>query len=348
MTTIVTGGAGFIGSALVRSLIHHGESVVTVDKLTYAGSLDNLATVLAQPAHRFIKADICNTAQMSALFAETRPHTIMHLAAETHVDRSIDGPGAFVTTNVAGTASLLEAALAYWARLSPDDRAGFRFLHVSTDEVYGELGPDGLFDEKSPYQPNSPYAASKASADHLVRAWHRTFGLPAIVSNCSNNYGPHQFPEKLIPLTILNALEGQPLPVYGRGEQVRDWLWVDDHVAALRAIAAGGEIGSTYLIGGRAPCRNIDIVRRICRILDELQPGGGPHERLITFVADRPGHDARYAIDPTRVEAELGWRPALSLDEGLRATISWYIANRTWCARVSNVYTRERLGRRSA
>jgi dTDP-glucose 4,6-dehydratase len=348
MTIIVTGGAGFIGSALVRALVQDGERVVTIDKLTYAGSLENLASVRDCSEHRFIEADICHAARMSAIFAEHQPRAIIHLAAETHVDRSIDGPSAFMATNVIGTASLLEAALAYWARLTPDARDRFRFLHVSTDEVYGELGPHGYFDTTSAYRPNSPYAASKAAADHVVRAWHRTFGLPTIVSNCSNNYGPHQFPEKLIPLTILNALEGRKLPVYGRGQHVRDWLWVDDHVAALRAIVARGEIGGTYLVGGRAECRNIEIVQRICRILDEMRPERAPHDRLITFVADRPGHDARYAIDPRQIESELGWHPSLGLDEGLRATVAWYMANRDWCERVGNVYSRERLGRRSA
>jgi dTDP-glucose 4,6-dehydratase len=344
VSVVVTGGAGFIGSALVRALIGDGVEVVTVDKMTYAGNLDNLGTVIDDPRHFFVRADIGDRAAMAALFAKHRPSTIYNLAAESHVDRSIDTPLGFVETNVLGTAKLLDAALDYWRSLDPAGRAEFRFLQVSTDEVYGELGPTGYFDDTSRYRPNSPYAASKAGADHLVRAWFRTYGLPVVISNCSNNYGPYQFPEKLIPLTVLNALAGKALPVYGQGANVRDWLYVDDHVAALRRIAESGRLGGTYLIGGRAERRNIDLVRAICRLLDAKCPEGGPHARLISFVPDRPGHDARYAIDPGKIERELGWRPRYDFEEGLAATIDWYLANEAWCRRAGTVYRRERLG----
>lgn len=346
MTVLVTGGAGFIGSALVRQLVAQGEKVVTIDKLTYAGNLANLAPVEGNPAHTFIKADICDGAAMRQAFAAHRPRAVYHLAAESHVDRSIDAPAEFVHTNVGGTATLLEAATEYWKGLPEAARPHFRFLNVSTDEVYGELGADGLFNEQSPYKPNSPYAASKAGADHLARAWFRTFGLPVLVSNCGNNFGPYQFPEKLIPLTILNALEGRRLPIYGRGDQVRDWIHVDDHASALRAVVARGRPGETYLIGARGERRNIDVVRAICAILDDLQPNAphAPHEKLIQFVTDRPGHDARYAIDPAKCEAELGWKPEHGFVRGLRDTVTWYMQNRAWCEGAAQVYNRGRIG----
>ena len=335
MTALVTGGAGFIGSALVRSLVAAGERVVTIDKLTYAGNLANLADVESNPRHVFLKADIGDRAALRAAFAQYRPSSVYHLAAETHVDRSIAVPAPFVETNLAGTAALLDVALQYWQALESAAREAFRFLQVSTDEVYGALGASGRFTEDSPYRPSSPYAASKAGADHLARAWHRTYGFPVLVSNCSNNYGPYQFPEKLIPFTIVNALAGKALPVYGAGENVRDWLHVEDHAAALTRIVAAGRIGETYLIGARAEARNIDMVRKLCRILDEKHPRGAPHERLIEFVADRPGHDARYAIDPAKIEREIGWRAAIDLDRGLAATAEWYMANAAWFRRAS-------------
>ena len=344
MTVVVTGGAGFIGSALVRALIGGGVPVVTVDKLTYAGNIDNLAPVIDDPKHVFVRADICDRAAMAAIFGEHRPETLYHLAAESHVDRSIDAPLAFVETNVLGTATLLEAALDYWRGLDSAGRGQFRFLQVSTDEVYGELGPTGCFDDDSRYRPSSPYSASKAGADHLARAWFRTYGLPVVISNCSNNYGPYQFPEKLIPLTVINAMVGKALPIYGEGSNTRDWLYVDDHVAALRCIAKGGRAGQTYLIGARAEMRNIDLVHAICRLLDRRRPEGAPHTRLITFVPDRPGHDARYAIDPSKLERELGWRPSRQFGQGLSATVDWYLANEAWCRRAGGAYRQERLG----
>ena len=344
MTLFVTGGAGFIGSALVRQLVGQGETVVTIDKLTYAGNRDNLAPVAANPRHVFVEADIGDGATMRNLFAEHRPQAVYHLAAESHVDRSIDAPAIFVETNVAGTASLLDASVDYWRGLDATAKAAFRYLQVSTDEVYGELGETGLFSETSPYQPNSPYAASKAGADHLARAWHRTYGLPTMVSNCGNNYGPYQFPEKLIPLTVLNAIEGKALPVYGKGAQVRDWIHVDDHALALQAVVRRGRPGETYLIGSRSERRNLELVHALCAILDELQPAGAPHNRLVTFVTDRPGHDARYAIDPSKCERELGWLPQVSLAAGLRQTVQWYLDNRDWCARATATYGRGRLG----
>jgi dTDP-glucose 4,6-dehydratase len=345
MSVVVTGGAGFIGSALVRALVADGERAVTVDKLTYAGNLDNLAPVLGRPDHVFVRADICDRAAMAEVFNEHRPCAVYHLAAESHVDRTIDMPATCVETNIVGTATLLEAALGYWRKLDAAGRAGFRFLQVSTDEVYGELGPTGQFNDESRYRPSSPYSASKAGADHLARAWHRTYGLPVLVSNCSNNYGPYQFPEKLIPLMVLNGLADKQLPVYGQGLNIRDWLHVDDHVAALRRIVALGRVGETYLIGARAEARNIDLVYTICRLLDTRQPEGAPHARLVTFVTDRPGHDARYAIDPGKIERELGWHPSYDLSHGLAATVDWYIANQEWCRRASDFYRQERLGR---
>ncbi|HJQ21037.1 MAG TPA: dTDP-glucose 4,6-dehydratase [Gemmatimonadaceae bacterium] len=348
-TLLVTGGAGFIGSALVRALVRDtAYSVVNVDKLTYAGNPESLAEVENDPRYAFEHADICDAARMQDIFDRHRPRGVIHLAAESHVDRSIDGPGEFIQTNVVGTFTLLQAARRYHASLSPDERTAFRFIHVSTDEVFGSLGATGAFDERTPYAPNSPYSASKAGSDHLARAWHHTFGLPTITTNCSNNYGPCQFPEKLIPLTILRALAGQSLPVYGRGENVRDWLYVDDHARALIRVFEAGRPGETYAIGGRSERRNIDVVRAICRVLDELAPNASaaPRETLIEFVADRPGHDLRYAIDCSKIERELGWRAQETFDTGLRKTVAWYLSNRSWWEHVqSGAYRLERLGK---
>lgn len=331
MRALVTGGAGFIGSALVRHLVlEAGWQVTTLDRLTYAGHRASLGAALDHPAHRFVEGDICDAALVAAELAAFQPQIVFHLAAESHVDRSIDGPGAFIQTNIVGTFTLLDAALAYWRTLDGTARNGFRFVHVSTDEVFGSLGPDGLFSETTAYDPRSPYSASKAASDHLASAWFHTHGLPVCISNCSNNYGPCQLPEKLIPLTILNALEGRELPVYGKGENVRDWLHVDDHVAALVAVATRGQPGRTYAVGGHNERRNIDVVRTICARLDAASPGGAPHERLIRFVTDRPGHDARYAIDPTRIMTELGWQPSWTFETGLAATVDWYLANPGW------------------
>ncbi len=328
MKILVTGGAGFIGSAVVRQAIADAHEVVNLDALTYAGSLANVASVAHHPGHVFERADIRDAAKLAAIFALHQPDAVLHLAAESHVDRSIDGPAAFISTNVTGTATLLEAARAYWqAHGRPAD---FRFVHVSTDEVFGSLGATGRFDERSPYAPNSPYAASKAASDHLVRAWGETYGLPVIVTNCSNNYGPFHFPEKLIPVTILNALSGRPIPVYGTGENVRDWLYVEDHARALLAVLCNGSPGSSYVIGGEAEATNIELVRRICALLDARRPDGAPHDRLIRFVDDRPGHDRRYAIDPTRIRAEVGWRPEVTIEEGLARTVDWFLANTGW------------------
>jgi len=353
LAILVTGGAGFIGSALVRHLIGRtGHRVLNVDKLTYAGNLESLNEVADHPRYRFVQADICDGARMAALLREFAPDVVMHLAAESHVDRSIDGPSAFIETNVVGTCTLLEAVRAYWDGLPAQRRARFRFHHISTDEVFGDLTPtDPPFTEQTPYDPSSPYSASKAASDHLVRAWHRTYGLPVVVTNCSNNYGPYHFPEKLIPLTILNAIEGRPLPVYGDGAQVRDWLFVEDHARALLRVARDGRVGETYNIGGNSERRNIDVVRAICDLLDELRPPEGlpfsSHHELITFVADRPGHDRRYAIDAGKIARELGWRPSECFESGLRKTVCWYLEHRDWCRRVQDgSYRGERLGLR--
>ena len=345
---LVTGGAGFIGSAVVRHLIRQTpHQVLVVDKLTYAGNRDNLEPVSNDPRLAFLQADIGDQAAMRQAFAEFRPDIVMHLAAESHVDRSIDGPAAFSETNIVGSFVLLQEALRYWRALPPGEQASFRFHQISTDEVFGSLGEDGLFSETSPYQPNSPYSASKAVSDHLVRAWHHTYGLPVVLSNCSNNYGPYHFPEKLIPLMILNALEGKELPVYGSGAQVRDWLHVEDHARALALIAESGRIGESYNVGGSAERSNLEVVKAICALMDELVPDSaiGPRESLIRFVADRPGHDQRYAIDASKIERELGWRPQESFESGLRNTVQWYLENRGWWGRIrSGVYRGERLG----
>lgn len=330
MKILVTGGAGFIGSAVVRQAVAEGLRVINVDKLTYAANLDNVASVASSPLYAFEHADICDTEALARIFATHRPDAVMHLAAESHVDRSIDGPAAFIETNIVGSYCLLEAARAYWLTLSEPERAAFRFHHISTDEVYGTLGPTGAFTETTPYAPNSPYSASKASSDHLARAWGETYGMPVLITNCSNNYGPFHFPEKLIPVVILNALAGRPIPVYGRGENIRDWLYVEDHATALLTVLQHGRTGDVYNIGGRAEARNIDIVRTICAILDGMRPDSAPHDRLITFVADRPGHDFRYAIDAGKIERELGWQPSVTLEEGLRRTVAWYLENEPW------------------
>ena len=347
-TILVTGGAGFIGSEVVRTLMADaGTMVVTLDRLTYAGNVQSLAPVMPDARHHFVEGDVADAALVRSLFAEWSFDAVMHLAAESHVDRSIDGPAEFVRTNVVGTLTMLEASTRHWRSLGAERRHAFRFLQISTDEVFGSLGETGFFSEGSAHRPNSPYAASKASADHLVRAWFHTYGLPTLTSNCSNNYGPYQFPEKLIPLMILNGLEGKPLPVYGSGTNVRDWLYVSDHVAALRAILTRGAPGETYCIGGGHECSNLDVVHAVCALLDELAPdAAGPHARLITRVADRPGHDLRYAIDATRARRELGWAPTQSFASGLRRTVEWYLAEASgWCAEVtSGRYRRERLG----
>ncbi|RUL87653.1 dTDP-glucose 4,6-dehydratase [Tautonia sociabilis] len=347
MRILVTGGAGFIGSALVRQLIGEtSHEVVNVDKLTYAGNLDSLGPALDDPRHHFERVDICDAAGVKRLFDQYRPDAVMHLAAESHVDRSIDGPAAFIQTNVTGTFCLLEAALSHWRSLDAPARDAFRFLHISTDEVFGSLGAEGFFTETTPYSPNSPYSASKASSDHLVRAWHHTYGLPTLITNCSNNYGPYQFPEKLIPVMILNALAGKPLPIYGKGDNVRDWLYVDDHARALRLVLERGTPGQTYNVGGHNEKTNIEVVRTICALLDELAPESPhrPHESLMTFVTDRPGHDKRYAIDASKIGRELGWTPAETFDTGLRRTVQWYLENTEWCERVSSGAYRDRLG----
>ena len=345
---LVTGGAGFIGSAVVRQAIRETDhQVVVVDKLTYAGNMDSLAPVSNDPRYAFERADIADAAKMRELFERYRPDAVMHLAAESHVDRSIDGPGEFIQTNVVGTFTLLQAALGYWRTLPGAERDAFRFHHISTDEVFGSLGQEGLFCETTAYDPRSPYSASKAASDHLVRAWHHTYGLPVVVTNCSNNYGPYHFPEKLIPLIIINALEGLKLPVYGKGANVRDWLFVDDHARALLTVVSKGAVGETYCVGGRCEKANIDVVRTICALMDELAPSAkiGPRESLITYVADRPGHDMRYAIDASRIATDLGWEPQETFESGLRKTVEWYLANRTWWERIrSGVYRGERLG----
>jgi dTDP-glucose 4,6-dehydratase len=346
MKVVVTGGAGFIGSALVRMLISEtGVEVINVDKLTYAGNLASLEKIAKSPRHRFVRADICDRQTMEDLFEETQPDLIMHLAAESHVDRSIDGPAAFIETNIVGTYTLLEVARTYWSSLVPYRKDGFRFHHISTDEVFGSLGRAGHFTETSPYSPNSPYSASKASSDHLVRAWHHTYGLPVILTNCSNNYGPYQFPEKLIPLMVLNGFEGKPLPVYGGGANVRDWLYVDDHARALWLVARKGNVGETYNIGGEAELQNIEVVRQICDVLDDLCPVANPRRELIAFVADRPGHDARYAMDISKIKSDLGWHPSESFETGLRKTVTWYLENPWWWQDLrSGRYSGERLG----
>ena len=348
MKVLVTGGAGFIGSAVIRHILSHtDDSVVNVDKLTYAGNLESLAAVSGSERYRFEQVDICDQAALERVFAAHRPDAVMHLAAESHVDRSIEGPAAFVQTNIVGTYTLLEACRQYWQGLRGAARDAFRFHHVSTDEVFGDLeGPEGLFTESTPYAPSSPYSASKASSDHLVRAWYRTYGLPVLLTNCSNNYGPYHFPEKLIPLMILNALEGKPLPVYGRGDQVRDWLYVEDHARALCQVMARGRLGETYNIGGHNEKSNLQVVESLCDLLQELAPVAQRRYRdLITFVQDRPGHDHRYAIDAGKIERELGWAPRETFESGLRKTVQWYLDNQTWCARVQDgSYQRERLG----
>jgi dTDP-glucose 4,6-dehydratase len=345
---LVTGGAGFIGSNFVLDwLAATDEPVLNLDALTYAGNLDNLAAVQGNPRHVFVQGDITDRALLDNLLAQHQPRAVVHFAAESHVDRSIHGPAAFVRTNVEGTFTLLEAARAFWSRLEGTARDAFRFHHVSTDEVYGSLGPqDPAFTETTPYAPNSPYSASKAASDHLVRAWHHTYGLPVLTSNCSNNYGPYHFPEKLIPLMIVNALAGKPLPVYGDGLNVRDWLYVTDHCSAIRAVLARGRPGETYNIGGWNEKTNVEIVRTVCALLDELRPDpAGPHARLITFVKDRPGHDRRYAIDARKIERELGWRPAETFETGIRKTVRWYLDHADWVARVQSGAYREWVDR---
>ncbi|MBA4682238.1 MAG: dTDP-glucose 4,6-dehydratase [Pseudomonas sp.] len=351
MRILVTGGAGFIGSALIRHLIQSTEhEVLNLDKLTYAGNLESLAPVDDNPRYRFVQADIADSPVVAQTLAEFQPDAIMHLAAESHVDRSIDGPAAFIQTNIVGTYSLLESTRAYWLGLSAERKAAFRFHHISTDEVYGDLhGVDDLFTETTPYAPSSPYSASKAASDHLVRAWQRTYGLPVLLTNCSNNYGPYHFPEKLIPLMILNALAGKPLPVYGNGQQVRDWLYVEDHARALLKVVSEGQVGETYNIGGHNEQKNLDVVRAICALLEELAPqkpaGIARYEDLITYVQDRPGHDQRYAIDAGKIERELGWIPQETFETGLRKTVQWYLDNLDWCRRVQDgSYQGQRLG----
>lgn len=345
MRVIVTGGAGFIGSALVRHLVlERGYEVLTIDALTYAGNLASLRLLDGNSNHTFVHANIGDGRAIADAVSHFRPGRIMHLAAESHVDRSITGAADFIQTNIVGTFTLLEAAREFWQGLDEPAKRTFRFLHVSTDEVYGSLGPDGLFEEDTPYDPSSPYSASKAASDHLAKAWHRTYGLPVVVSNCSNNYGPYHFPEKLIPLTILNALDGRPLPIYGTGDNVRDWLYVEDHARALDMIAESGRPGETYNVGGRNERSNIDVVRRICAVLDELRPAAAPYEQLISFVADRPGHDARYAIDATKLETELGWRALEDFDSGIEKTVRWYLDNEWWWRPLRDRYDGQRLG----
>lgn len=348
---LVTGGAGFIGSAVIRHIIHDTpDAVVNVDKLTYAGNLESLESVADHPRYAFEQVDICDRAELDRVFAQHQPDAVMHLAAESHVDRSIDGPAAFIETNIVGTYTLLEAARAYWHAMPSERKVAFRFHHISTDEVYGDLhGTDDLFTETTPYAPSSPYSASKASSDHLVRAWLRTYGLPTIVTNCSNNYGPFHFPEKLIPLMILNALDGKPLPVYGDGLQIRDWLFVEDHARALYQVVTEGQVGETYNIGGHNEKANIEVVKTICALLEELVPnkpaGVAKYEELITYVQDRPGHDVRYAIDAAKIGRELGWKPQETFESGIRKTVIWYLNNKTWWTRVlDGSYNRERLG----
>ncbi|WP_180052128.1 dTDP-glucose 4,6-dehydratase [Acinetobacter sp. YH12099] len=349
MKILVTGGAGFIGSAVIRHIIQNtNNQVLNIDKLTYAGNLESLKEIDQHPNYEFKQIDICDTEQITAAIDAFQPHAIMHLAAESHVDRSIDGPAAFIQTNIVGTYTLLEAARKYWMGLDAEAQQNFRFHHISTDEVYGDLEvTTDLFTETTSYAPSSPYSASKASSDHLVRAWHRTYSLPVIVTNCSNNYGPYHFPEKLIPLVILNALDAKPLPVYGNGQQIRDWLFVEDHARALYKVVTEGVVGEAYNIGGHNEKQNIEVVKTICKILDELKPqaNGQTYESLITFVKDRPGHDLRYAIDATKIQNELGWTPTETFETGIRKTVEWYLNNLDWCHRVQDgSYQRERLG----
>ena len=350
MKFLITGGAGFIGSSVIHHLIQHTDHhVLNLDKLTYAGNLESLKEVAGDQCYQFVQGDICNQPLLSDLFSEFQPDILMHLAAESHVDRSIDGPAGFIQSNIIGTYSLLEVARSYWRQLDEVRKEGFRFHHISTDEVYGSLGNEGLFTESSPYDPSSPYSASKASSDHLVRAWHRTYGFPVLITNCSNNYGPRQFPEKLIPLMILNALDGKPLPVYGDGKQVRDWLYVDDHARALYQVACQGKAGETYNIGGHNEKTNLEVVHALCAILDRLRPNHpkeiSSYHELIEFVSDRPGHDQRYAIDASKIERELGWVPEETFETGLEKTVRWYLDNEQWWRNVlDGSYQGERLG----
>ena len=348
MKILLTGAAGFIGSAVARQLIRETDAeVVGLDKLTYAGNVKSLAEAGTDPRFSLEVVDICDAPEVARVFAQHRPDAVMHLAAESHVDRSIDGPGEFIKTNIDGTFTLLQAARAYWMGLPEPARSAFRFHHISTDEVYGTLGPEGFFLETTPYSPNSPYSASKAASDHLVRAWHHTYGLPTLVTNCSNNYGPYQFPEKLIPLMILNARDGKPLPVYGKGDNVRDWLYVDDHARALRLVLEKGQVGETYNIGGHNEKTNLEVVLTICSLMDELRPDSPhkPHKNLIKYVADRPGHDQRYAIDAAKIGRELGWEPRETFETGIRRTVEWYLSSEQWCHDVqSGGYRQERLG----
>ena len=351
MKFLITGGAGFIGSAVIRYIINNtSDSVLNLDKLTYAGNLESLADVSGSRRYEFVRGDVCDRALLGNIFARFKPDIVMHLAAESHVDRSIDGPGEFIQTNIVGTYALLEEARNYWFSLNDKEKQNFRFHHVSTDEVYGDLEDDeGLFTEETSYAPSSPYSAAKASSDHLVRAWHRTYKLPILITNCSNNYGPYQFPEKLIPLIILNALEGKDLPIYGNGKQIRDWLYVDDHARALLHVAFYGEVGETYNIGGHNEIKNIDVVKTACSILDELSPskidGIDKYEQLIVYVTDRVGHDIRYAIDATKIANELSWTPDETFATGIRKTVEWYLENSIWCDRVKDgSYQGERLG----
>lgn len=354
MRVLVTGGAGFIGSAVVRYILTQTQSsVINLDKLTYAGNLESLFSVTDNPRYTFEQVDICNAAELERVFQEYQPDTVMHLAAESHVDRSIDGPAEFIQTNIVGTYTLLEAARTYWNELESERKKAFRFHHISTDEVYGDLphpnetadAEKHLFTETTAYEPSSPYSASKASSDHLVRAWLRTYGLPTLITNCSNNYGPYHFPEKLIPLVILNALEGKPLPIYGAGDQIRDWLYVEDHARALYKVLTEGTVGETYNIGGHNEIQNIDVVKTICSILDELKPKNKSYAEQITHVTDRPGHDRRYAIDASKIAQRLGWQPLETFESGIRKTVLWYLNNKEWCSRVQDgSYQRERLG----